>query len=119
MKVKNQFEFRDKPTCPNCKVVVDACTDVNGSFGVPSPGDYSACPYCKTVAMFDEDLKLRPLTDEELKEFKRLNGGMLGAMSEVAMETYRAALAANALKQALHFLKTGKWPDEEEEELTL
>jgi hypothetical protein len=119
MHVKNEFAFTNKPTCPNCKVVLDACTRVDGAPDTPSPGDYTACPYCMSIAMFDEGLQLRPLTEEELKEFKLLNGGISSAMTEVAMVTYRAALAANALKQALHFLKTGEWPEEEEEELTL
>jgi len=34
----------------------------------PSPGDISICFYCGHISAFDDDLRLRPLTDAEMRE---------------------------------------------------
>jgi hypothetical protein len=37
----------------------------------PHPGAISICLYCLTLAVFDEDLRLRKPTEEEAKEFAK------------------------------------------------
>lgn len=53
------------PKCPSCGTAVGAATGVSGS-QVPEPGNISICAYCTGVAMYDDELALRELEDEEL-----------------------------------------------------
>lgn len=52
-------------TCPVCGNKLDAATHVKEKEIVPAPGDISICFYCATVSMFDENLKLEQMTNEQ------------------------------------------------------
>jgi DNA-directed RNA polymerase subunit RPC12/RpoP len=53
--------------CSNCGKKLDACTGIGRQ--VPKEGDYSVCAYCGSVARWTRDLRLIPLTDEEVASF--------------------------------------------------
>lgn len=54
-------------TCSSCNSHTDAATCVDGK-SLPSPGDVSICLYCGHIAVFSDDMILRPLTSEEMHE---------------------------------------------------
>lgn len=51
--------------CPVCGKKLDAATHVEKEEAVPGPGDISICLYCATVSVFDDNLKLKQMTNEE------------------------------------------------------
>lgn len=54
--------------CPVCGKKLDAATSVEKEEAVPDPGDLSICLYCATVSVFDDNLKLKQMTNEEFAE---------------------------------------------------
>ena len=57
--------------CINCGAALTAATAVEGvgdEERLPEPGDLTVCMYCKHLMMFADDLTLRNLTDDEMKE---------------------------------------------------
>lgn len=50
--------------CLECGKPLDAATDVYGD-DRPSPGDISLCVYCGNLSAYGDDLKLRPLSEDE------------------------------------------------------
>jgi hypothetical protein len=53
-------------TCLSCGYRFQAATNVKGTLeGAPEPGSFSLCIRCGHLAIFDEELRLRALTDEE------------------------------------------------------
>jgi hypothetical protein len=56
-------ETRLEPSnCCECGKVLDAC----GGPSRPEAGDYTMCMYCGSLNIFDEGLKLRGPTDDEI-----------------------------------------------------
>jgi hypothetical protein len=51
--------------CPHCGRGADGVTDPFEE-EVPKPGDISICVYCRDVAVFQGDLSLRKMTEEEV-----------------------------------------------------
>jgi hypothetical protein len=58
--------------CPHCGVPVDAATpeDIMNEGRKPSPKDLSICFTCGGMCVYQDDLTLRALTDEELEKIK-------------------------------------------------
>lgn len=54
-------------TCPNCDENYCLATSITAEFK-PSPGDFAVCLCCGYVRVFDDDLALRSLTDQEKVE---------------------------------------------------
>jgi hypothetical protein len=54
--------------CPYCSKRLDAATSTEGDHR-PKPGDTSFCLYCAHPLVFDESLRLRKPTAEEMREF--------------------------------------------------
>lgn len=52
-------------TCPNCGAVANFAEDVSNR-RAPMPGDYTICPHCCNMNVFDEQMHRRKLTTEEL-----------------------------------------------------
>lgn len=52
--------------CPYCDGVLDAASSANGA--TPSPGDLSVCIHCASALTFDAELRLRVLTQAEMRE---------------------------------------------------
>lgn len=115
MKVRNEFAFTKKPSCPQCQRQLDAASCADGTYQVPSPGDYSGCPYCGCFSIFDENLMLRLMTEEEQRALAQSQGGFLKATAEVAIETYQQAVGERAMRHALFKALTGQWPEEMED----
>jgi hypothetical protein len=59
--------------CPNCGHLIDAASPTPGDEGRPQPGDIAVCIQCRHVALFDEAMRLRPPTPDELKEIAAEN----------------------------------------------
>ena len=55
--------------CTNCNKELDAHTGLNTD-DKPAEGALSVCYYCGAISMFDKDLNLRPLLEEELMIIK-------------------------------------------------
>jgi hypothetical protein len=51
--------------CPSCGKLVDAATGVSNQRR-PTPGSIIICISCGHLAAYDDQLKIRPLTDEEV-----------------------------------------------------
>jgi hypothetical protein len=51
--------------CRGCRKKLDAVTAILHN-DQPEPGNITICMYCGHVQAFDENLKLRDLTDEEI-----------------------------------------------------
>ena len=65
-------DFHIKPnTCKACGYQFDGAATIVGD-ARPNPGDYSVCLKCTDVAVFDEQLNVRPATAEE-REAARTN----------------------------------------------
>jgi hypothetical protein len=60
----NDFEV-PPCACPECGYVGDQVMGVSTEHK-PVPGDLSLCIHCACLSAFDDDLKLRPPTDDEL-----------------------------------------------------
>ena len=54
--------------CPTCHTAHTACTAVADHAAQHRPGDYSVCLECQAVGVFDEQLVLRKITDQERHE---------------------------------------------------
>jgi hypothetical protein len=52
--------------CTNCGKINDAATSVDLDSAKPGPGDIAVCLYCGHVMAFDEQIRLRNLTDAEV-----------------------------------------------------
>jgi len=53
--------------CPCCFAFINSATGVEKE-DVPSPGDVSVCFKCGAYLMFDLDLKLAPLSNDEFEK---------------------------------------------------
>lgn len=56
-------------TCPSCMATLDARTGIDAR---PKPGDASICIECKTLLIFDENLRLRRPTEEEIIQVRKV-----------------------------------------------
>jgi hypothetical protein len=54
--------------CVNCGQLIDAATSPTAPKARPKAGDISVCFYCRHVQIFNSDLTLRELTDQEMHE---------------------------------------------------
>lgn len=53
-------------SCPSCGKSNNSTTGIN-SQEQPKPGDVSICFYCAFVSVFDENLKLTPISKQQLE----------------------------------------------------
>jgi hypothetical protein len=67
MKVGSTTRFKKGSRCLNCKKVLDSATGLD-SDETPSPGDLTVCLTCGHLMVFNEKLKFRELSDEEIVE---------------------------------------------------
>lgn len=64
--------FSDNPNqCPACGALHRAATSVRPGQYSPIPGSASLCFDCGALAIYDENLRLRPMRVEELEDWKR------------------------------------------------
>ena len=78
---------RHKPLwCDGCGELLTGNAPIDLHRAKPDPGDWSICMHCGNLAIFADDLSLRPLTEAEAREAE-------------ADETIMAALRAQ--KQAI------------------
>lgn len=52
--------------CPHCGYCVGAAGHLGSA--VAQPGHFTVCIHCVQLSVFTDDMDLRPLTDDELKE---------------------------------------------------
>lgn len=55
--------------CPNCEALLDAVDSV-GVDAEPNPGDLTICFYCGEPLIFNEDMSLRAMNDQDMKCFE-------------------------------------------------
>jgi hypothetical protein len=53
--------------CSSCGKKLDAASAADGSDVRPNPGDASVCLDCGHIMAFGEDMKLRELTEDEMR----------------------------------------------------
>lgn len=53
--------------CVNCGKAIDGAMALRGGRG-PQPGDLSICAFCSHLAAYGDDMRLRNLNDEEVRE---------------------------------------------------
>jgi hypothetical protein len=64
-----------KLRCPECEKINDAASAVvelteKGNPQIkPKPGDLSICIYCGHFSVFNDELQLRPMTEDEKKQW--------------------------------------------------
>ncbi len=65
----DEFKSHRTPAskCPCCDAKLDAATGIGGDTP-PDPGSFSICSYCKSLLVYDNDLALRKVTNEDLDE---------------------------------------------------
>lgn len=54
--------------CPNCGYELNAAAHLKDDKAQPSPKDLSVCFMCSTPLVYDSDLKLSILTEEDMKK---------------------------------------------------
>ena len=54
--------------CLLCGKRLDGAAQTSDEGGGPTPGSLSICAYCAAIAIYDEHLHLRPLTEAEARE---------------------------------------------------
>ena len=57
--------------CPCCNAEIDSATDPMNKY-TPEPGDASICFNCLAWLLFNDDLSLRMVTDDDIKEIPPL-----------------------------------------------
>jgi hypothetical protein len=57
-----------KCACLECGLILDGAFCVGNNNATPKDGDITICIRCGHVMAFSEDLRLRHLTDDEIKE---------------------------------------------------
>jgi RNase P subunit RPR2 len=56
--------------CPNCNHRLNAASNLEAGAGSgPKEGQYTICVYCKSVMVFNTDLSLRILSEEDIENF--------------------------------------------------
>ncbi len=60
-----------KSKCINCGTLNRYATAMDDKAEGPAPGDCSICIVCGSAAMYDDDLKLRPPTEEETRQIDK------------------------------------------------
>jgi hypothetical protein len=63
--VVNTTRIREASDCLNCGVAVDSATSV-GHKRSPKEGSIAICLVCSHIMAYDENIKLRELTDDEM-----------------------------------------------------
>jgi len=72
-------------SCPKCGKVMDAATSAINDAAPPRAGDISICLYCRNVAEFTADLKLRTLTDSDIAKLKPEHRAII-ALTQIQLE---------------------------------
>ena len=62
----------DPDYCPNCGGLLDGASGATGK-QKPVPGDLSICLHCTEFLVFKDDLKLRKLTEDDIKSISNDN----------------------------------------------
>lgn len=88
MRLKGDYAFECKPTCPHCGITFDACKAGDQEGKQPSVGDFTVCVYCGKFAVFGDNMQIRQLTSAEMIELEQLQGGFLKAMGEEQAQEY-------------------------------
>lgn len=58
--------------CPQCKALLDAAASMDeGNTEPPDEGDITVCIYCGAVLMWEFNMQLTLLTEEELEEIAK------------------------------------------------
>jgi hypothetical protein len=112
MKVKGEHVFRERPKCPQCGRVFDACSTADRENIEPRPGDMMLCVYCGGLFVFALGLQLRPPEPAELAEIKQQCGGLTMSMAEASVEKYKSERQLAAIRHALYKAITGVYPEE-------
>lgn len=72
-----------KNHCLNCGHIIDAVEPADGSGDAAGPNDLTQCLKCGAVMALDDELRLRPLTPEEIAEVR----GDAGLVAELMRRT--------------------------------
>jgi hypothetical protein len=76
--------------CPGCGKALDGASGIGGDFE-PEPGDFTVCITCGHLAVFDQRLMLRNLTEIEIHE-------IAADRRVLAVQAARAAIAKDKPK---------------------
>lgn len=67
--------------CKTCLNALDAATSLEED--TPRENDLSVCIYCGTIAKFDSDMCLTPLSDVELEIIERDNPEAMNSLNQI------------------------------------
>jgi len=65
------MEFIPEQSCEKCGTKLDAVTMHDRTNELPVSGDFSVCAYCGEIGRFDEELIIRPWTEEDKENIKK------------------------------------------------
>jgi hypothetical protein len=78
-------ETADQDHCPACGEELGSATGV----GKPKPGDVSVCAYCEALMVFNDDMTVRLMTEEEKRGLSTDGRAMLEIMRTVVQQRIR------------------------------
>lgn len=61
----------ESSNCPGCGKQNDGAANLEGTEG-PKPGDYSICIGCQGIFVFDSNLHMKEMTEEDILELPTL-----------------------------------------------
>ena len=61
----------ESSNCPGCGKQNDGAANLEGTEG-PKPGDYSICIGCQGIYVFDSNLHMKEMTEEDILELPSL-----------------------------------------------
>lgn len=80
--------------CSNCHHAIESNTEVGGDSHLPTPGAISICFYCGQVCVFNDDLSLRKITEEEMDDLRANDHAVYKLIME-AVEAIRLKIVMN------------------------
>ncbi len=85
--MKSDHNRHKAQPCPYCNHTLNACTTIECENVKPAEGDYSICFNCASFLMFDGELKLTTMTQEDIGNMDDENRRTLARARKAILKT--------------------------------